>query len=112
MIGAEEAVVLEGSTIVAASDPSLCLFVVHPFLAPDRWKPTSAGLLARADAVVVNVPLGESRRPSRAVLDEVRRHRGRGDIREGDVTRPLADWAPDLAECVRRLASAPRATTA
>lgn len=109
----EETVVMEGSTIVGLSDPGLCLFVVHPFLAPERWKPTSAALLARADVVVVNVPQAERRRPSGAVLAQIARLRGKGEIREGDVTRPLAEWAPDLAERLGALApAAPRHRTA
>jgi hypothetical protein len=110
---AQETVVMEGSTIVGLSSPSLCLFVVHPFLAPERWKATSAALLERADAVVVNHPRAERRDPSRAVLAQLARLRGRGDVRVGDVTRPLAEWAPDLAERLSTLApSAPRHRTA
>jgi len=101
---AEETVVMEGSTIVSLSSPGLCLFVVHPFLPPERWKPTSAALLERADAVVVNRPQSERRGPSRAVLAELARLRGKDDVREVDVTRPLAEWGPDLAERLRSLA--------
>jgi molybdopterin-guanine dinucleotide biosynthesis protein len=90
------AVVMEGSTIVDLARPRLCFFVVHPFLSPDRWKPTSTALLERADAVIVNLPRSEPRRPSPLVLAEIARFRGRSDVREGDVTRPLSEWAPDL----------------
>jgi hypothetical protein len=89
--GAEH-VVMEGSTIVDTARPDLLLFVLHPFLSPERWKPTSTALLARADAVVINRPAAESREPSAAVLAAVAAQRPR----VADVTRPLADWAPDL----------------
>ena len=89
-------VVMEGSTIVDTARPDLLFFVLHPFLSPERWKPTSAALLARADAVVVNRPATESREPSPAVLDAVYSHRIGDGPRVADVTRPLADWAPDL----------------
>ena len=97
-ISPDDPVVMEGSTIVDLSRPMLCLFVVHPFLSPDRWKPTSSALLERADVVIVNVPRSEGRRPSPVVLAEIARFRGRSDTREGDVTRPLSEWAPDLIE--------------
>jgi hypothetical protein len=93
--GAEH-VIMEGSTIVDIARPDLLLFVLHPFLSPDRWKPTSAALLARADAVVINRPAAEPREPAAAVLNAVAAHRARGDWRVADVTRALADWAPDL----------------
>jgi hypothetical protein len=92
--GAEN-VVMEGSTIVDTARPDLLLFVLHPFLSPERWKPTSAALLARADAVVINRPSAEPRDPSAAVLEAVAAHRPDG-VCVADVTRPLADWAPDL----------------
>ena len=112
-LSGEGAVVMEGSTIVDLSSPDLCFFVVHPFLAPERWKSTSTALLERADAVIVNLPQVERRRPSPAVLAEITRLRGRDDAREADVTRPLADWAPDLAERLQRFApAAPRPMTA
>lgn len=104
-IEGEAAVVMEGSTIVELARPALLVFVVHPLLSPARWKPTSPALIRRADAVVVNVPTGD-RAPARAVLAEIRRHRGRDDARLADVTRPLAEWAPDLAACLPRLRTA------
>jgi hypothetical protein len=76
-IDGEAAVVIEGSTIVELARPAMLLFVVHPFLSP--------------------APAGERRAPAVAVMDEIRRHRGRDDARLADVTRPLAEWAPDLA---------------
>jgi molybdopterin-guanine dinucleotide biosynthesis protein len=112
-VSGAETVIMEGSTIVNLASPTLCLFVVHPFLAPERWKATSAALLERADAVVVNRPQAERRGPSRAVLAQLTRLRGKDDLREGDVTRPLAEWAPDLAERLRALApAAPQHRTA
>jgi hypothetical protein len=92
--GAEN-VVMEGSTIVDTARPDLLVFVLHPFLSPDRWKPTSAALLARADSVVINRPSGEPREPSAAILEAVAAHCQDG-VCVADVTRPLADWAPDL----------------
>ena len=92
--------VIEGSTVVDLAEPDVLLFVVHPFLAPSRWKPTSAALMARADAVIVNRPSAESRPPSEEVMAEIARHRGLAEVRVADVTLPLASWAPDLHERV------------
>jgi len=86
-------VVMEGSTVVSLAGPDLHLFVAHPFLAPERWKPASSLLARSADAVVVNVPSAEPRPPAAAVLAAL----GGTDVRTADVTRPLGDWAPDLA---------------
>jgi hypothetical protein len=96
ILGAQH-VVMEGSTIVDTARPDLLLFVLHPFLSPERWKATTAALLARADAVVINRPAVEPREPRAAVLDAVAAHRaGRPAARVADVTRSLAEWAPDL----------------
>lgn len=100
---AEGLVVMEGSTIVDVASPDLLLFVAHPFLQPARWKATSDALIARADAVVVNRTAGEARDPAPAVREALLRARGRDDLRVADVTRPLEDWAPDLAERLRVL---------
>lgn len=102
-VSPDATVVMEGSTIVGPSHPALCLFVVHPFLSPERWKETSSVLLGRADAVVVNTPRGDERAPSPAVLEEIARFRDRDDVRRADVTRPLAEWAPDLDARLRSL---------
>jgi hypothetical protein len=91
-------VVMEGSTVVDLAVPDLLFFVVHPHLSPSRWKPTSAALIARADAVVVNRPAAEDRPPSDEVLHEIALHRPQGDVRVADVTAPLSSWAPDLHE--------------
>jgi hypothetical protein len=105
MIARHEAAVMEGSTVVDLARPDLLLFVVHPFLSPARWKPTSPALVARADLVVINRPAGERRDPAPAVLAELERHRPRA-LRVADVTRPLVDWAPELAERLRAAAPA------
>jgi hypothetical protein len=56
---------------------------------------------------VVNVPAAPSRAPSSAVIAKVKRHRGQGPILLGDVTRPLAEWAPGLAARVQRRGASP-----
>lgn len=89
--------VLEGSSIALFERPALALFVVHPFLQPARWKQTSEPLVAAADLVVVNRPRAETREPAAEVLDQLRRWRGRDDLRVADVSQPLAAWAPELA---------------
>ena len=86
-------VVMEGSTVVSLAGPDLHLFVAHPFLDPGRWKPASSVLARSADVVIVNVPSREPRPPSVAVMEAL----GRCDVRVADVTRPLEEWAPDLA---------------
>jgi hypothetical protein len=101
-LGTPAVVVMEGSTIVDVAGPDLSLFVLHPFLSPERWKPTSAALIARADRVVVNVPACERRAPAASVLAQLQRHRGGGgEVLLADVTRPLAEWAPDLSARLR-----------
>jgi len=107
LVGAPPVVVMEGSTITRLARPDLHLFVVHPFLLPERWKPGSAALIAGCDAVVLNVPAAESRAASAAVMAEVKRHRGDGLVLVGDVTRPLAEWAPRLAARIGSLRAAP-----
>lgn len=104
-------VVMEGSTIVDVARPDLLLFVAHPFLPPERWKEGSAELVARADAVVVNRPAGERRAPRASVTRALLTARGRDDLRLADVTRPLAEWAPDLAGRLAALASLEGAAT-
>jgi hypothetical protein len=75
------------------------VFVVHPWLSPERWKPTSARCLAAADLVVVNRPSSDPRPPSPEVLDALLRARGSAGsgIVVADVTRPAREWAPILA---------------
>jgi hypothetical protein len=88
---------------VDVATPDLLLFVAHPFLKPARWKATSDALIARADAVVVNRTAAEARDPAPDVRAALVRARGRDDLRVADVTRPLAEWAPDLAERLHAL---------
>jgi hypothetical protein len=97
-------IVMEGSTIVNTARPGLLAFVVHPFLSPQRWKPGSDALLAAADVVVVNRPQAEPRAPAPAVLEAIARARPRGEVVVGDVTRPVAQWAPALEARLRALA--------
>ena len=75
--------VVEGSTIAFTAAPDLVTFVAHPFLAPARWKPTSAALVRSAHTVVVNRPAAEARPPTPAVLSALR-------------TGPLGTWSPGL----------------
>jgi hypothetical protein len=96
-VGDQGLVIMEGSTIVDVAHPDLNVFVAHPFLAPARWKETSARLVPRADLVVVNRPSSEPRDPSPEVLAALSGLRGQDDVRVADVMRPLAEWAPDLA---------------
>jgi hypothetical protein len=102
-------VVMEGSTIVDVAQPDLLLFVAHPFLSPERWKPTTAALAARADAVVLNRPRGEAREPAAEVRAALVAARGRDDLRTADVTAPLGEWAPDLATRLETLVPAAEA---
>lgn len=96
--GLEGPVVMEGSSVVDFAEPRVLLFVVHPRLDPERWKPGSASLIRRADVVIVNSAEGRGGEPAPAVLEAVSRARGGRDLRVADVTRPLHEWAPDLAE--------------
>lgn len=103
MVGRDELLILEGSTVTGLAQPEVRLFVVHPFLSLERWKPISGPLIAEADVVVVNRPAGEPRPPDARVLARVEALReGRG-VRVADVTRPLAEWAPELKDRVGRL---------
>lgn len=104
-------VVMEGSTIVDLVRPQLLLFVAHPFLPPERWKEGSAELAARADLVIVNRPASERRAPRASVMQTLIGARGRDDLRIEDVTRPLDEWAPDLAARLRAPAGLEGAAT-
>lgn len=90
-------VVMEGSTIVDLARPDLHVFVAHPFLSPARWKPGSAALAARADAVVVNLSEGEARAASDEVLAALEAAGAQGRPIVADVRRELHAWAPQLA---------------
>jgi hypothetical protein len=96
-VAGADVVVMEGSTIVSVARPRRQVFVAHPWLSPDRWKPTSARCLATADVVVVNRPASDPRPPSPAVLEALRRGRPAGEIAIADLTRPPSEWAPSLA---------------
>lgn len=102
-LGGDAWVVIEGSTIVGTARPDHTLFVVHPHLAPSRWKPTSMPLLAEADLVVVNRPAGETREPSPQVQDALAAAGCSGRVVVADVTRPLREWAPEWADDLRPL---------
>jgi hypothetical protein len=91
---------------VSTADPDLLAFVVHPFLSPERWKPGSDALMARADAVAVNLPQDEPRAPSAVVMEAIAKARPRGEVVVGDVTRPPSAWAPALDVRLRALAGA------
>jgi hypothetical protein len=92
------AVVIEGSTVVDLASPDRLVFVAHPFLAPSRWKDTSAPLVARADVVLVNRPAGEGRAPSADVMRALEQFRGGGAITIADATAPVQQWAPGLLQ--------------
>jgi hypothetical protein len=104
-LGDEPLVVLEGSSVVARglARPALALFVAHRAVPPERWKPTSAALVAAADRVIVHA---EGATASPAVLAGLAAAGGAGKTVVADVTRPLADWAPDLAARMVALAEA------
>jgi len=92
----DEPVVIEGSSIVAIAQPDVNVFVVHPFLAPERWKAGSELLVRSADFVIVNIHSRERRAPAQSVISALERQRGGREIRVANVTRPLAEWAPEL----------------
>lgn len=96
-LGPAPLVVMEGSSVVELARPATLFFVVHPFLSTERWKPQSGPLLRQADIAVVNLAASELRRPAAAVLEAARRMRGRDDLLVADVTKPLREWAPDVA---------------
>jgi hypothetical protein len=102
-------VVLEGSTVVPLVAPALRLFVVHPFLSPQRWKPTTPALVKASHAVIVNRPAPERRPPSPDVLAALAPLLTQ-ELRIADVTAPLASWAPDLTRRLEDLFEATRST--
>jgi hypothetical protein len=103
-LGGEELVIMEGSTIVGVARPDHQVFVAHPWLSPDRWKPTSAACVAGADVVVVNRPATDARPPSPAVLERLRSFRPGGEVTIADVLRPPSEWAPLLMRGLGRSA--------
>jgi hypothetical protein len=97
-----EIIVMEGSTIVTVARPDLQVFVVHPWLSPERWKPTSAACVAAADVVVINRAASDARPPSEEVLDALRACGPRAPVTVADVTRPAAEWAPSVTGELQR----------
>jgi hypothetical protein len=97
-----ELVIMEGSTIVTVARPDLQVFVVHPWLSPERWKPTSAACVAAADLVVINRPASDARPPSAEVLEALRAFGPRAAVIVADVTRPAGEWAPAIAGRLQR----------
>jgi molybdopterin-guanine dinucleotide biosynthesis protein len=102
-------VVLEGSTVVPLVAPALRLFVVHPFLSPQRWKPTTPALVKTSHAVIVNRPAAERRPPSPDVLAALAPLLTQ-ELRIADLAEPLASWAPDLTQRLQQLLEAARPT--
>lgn len=100
-LGDEATVVIEGSRVVGLARPDHLVFVAHAFLAPERWKATSGPLLAEADLAVMNRPTDEPREPSPFVVAAFERYRKGREARIADVTRPLAEWAPDFLARIR-----------
>jgi hypothetical protein len=95
-LGGPSFIVMEGSSIVSIAQPDVLAYVVHPFLARERWKEGWRGLVAAADLVVVNRPAAETRPPSADVMEALAGAGPRGPVVVADVTRPLAEWAPGL----------------
>ena len=95
--------VLEGSTVVeqGLARPDLALFVAHRSMPPERWKATSASLIAAADRVVIHT---EGPAPAVRVLEAIDALGGRGKRITADVTRPLRDWAPGIEPRLLHLA--------
>jgi len=75
--------------------------VIHPHLAPTRWKETTDDLLRRADVVVINRPADDGRSPASEVVAAITRHRR--DFLLADVTQPLRDWLPEWAASIGRM---------
>jgi hypothetical protein len=95
-LGQPPFIVMEGSSIVSIAQPDVLAYVVHPFLSVDRWKEGWPALVSAADLVVVNRPAAEPRPPAPAVMEALHSAHPRGPVVVADVTRPLAEWAPEL----------------
>jgi len=95
-LGRPRVIVMEGSSIVSIAQPDVLAYVVHPFLAPARWKEGWGDLMARADLVAVNRPRAETRPPAAEVMEAIASAAPRGAVAVADVTLPLGDWAPVL----------------
>jgi hypothetical protein len=111
MLGGTALAILEGSTVVeqGLARPDLRLFVAHRSIPPDRWKPTSAALVAAADRVVIHTA-GPA--PSSRVVDALDALGARNKRVIADAARPLREWAPDLERRLHRLAGARPAVSA
>jgi len=104
MLAGTPLAILEGSTVVeqGLARPDLQLFVVHRSMPPERWKPTSAALVASADRVVIH---SEGPAPSVRVLEAIDALGARGKRVIADATRPLRDWAPNLERRIHDLSA-------
>ena len=74
---------MEGSTMVDTARPDLHVFVVHPFLSPERWKPTSAGAPRARRRRGRQPARGRAARPVAAVLARGRAPPWRPRLRRG-----------------------------
>jgi hypothetical protein len=104
MIDGAPLAVLEGSTVVeqGLARPELRLFVAHRSMPPEKWKPTSAALVAASEWVVVH---SEGPPPAPRVLAALDALGARRRL-VADVTRPLGSWAPELERRFHELAGA------
>jgi hypothetical protein len=104
LLGDGALAVLEGSTVVeqGLARPALRIFVAHRSMPPEKWKPTSAALVAASDWVVVH---SEGPPPAPRVLAGLDALGARRRL-VADVTRPLGSWAPELERRFHELAGA------
>lgn len=102
--GADDGLVIEGSTIAGLCAPDFTFFVVHPFLSPERWKDGTRELIGRADCVVINRQAAEKREPHTEVMAAIREAHPY-DLRVADVLSPLDTWAGDLLKRIRNAGS-------
>ena len=111
ILAATPLAILEGSTVVeqGLARPDLRLFVAHRSMPPERWKPTSAALVAAADRVVIHT---EGPAPSSRVLDALDALGARDKLVIADATHPVREWAPDLERRIHGMAGAGAAMSA
>jgi hypothetical protein len=83
--------------------------VAHRSMPPDRWKPTSAALVALAEWVVIHT---SGPAPSRRVIDTLEALGARHKLVVADATQPLGEWAPALERRLQQLAGAGAAVSA
>jgi hypothetical protein len=105
ILAGQSLAVLEGSTVVeqGLARPDLRLFVAHRSMPPDRWKTTSAALVAAADRVVIHTT-GPA--PSSRVIDALMALGAGHKLVVADAAQPLGEWAPDLEHRLHGLARA------